>query len=108
MLTLKSRTFDRLARLLAVFALTLGAIGLAPASQLAQAAPVSGPVAAPALGLLPSPPPTILVNTTAVTNNALDGKCDLWEALQAAVYADINNAASYNECSAALRGKNVI
>lgn len=49
---------------------------------------------------------TTTVNTTAVANNANDGACDLWEALQA--IADYNNGAdtdsngsitSYHECS---------
>lgn len=49
---------------------------------------------------------TTTVNTTAVANNANDGNCDLWEALQA--IADFNNntdsdnngsIASYHECA---------
>ncbi|MCP6768762.1 hypothetical protein NL529_28365, partial [Klebsiella pneumoniae] len=43
---------------------------------------------------------------TAVTE-ALDGQCDLAEALQAIVNANLGNTPTYNECSAAV-GPNVI
>src|SRR5258708_20591319 len=108
MLNHNSRTIDRLARLLAVLAVTLGAIGLAPVSQAALAAPPPATAHAPAAGLLPSPVPTILVTTTTIANDPNDGQCDLWEAMQAAFQATADLSPSYHECTALVNVPNVI
>ena len=84
----------RLIRLVGVIALIAGALGTAPLARTVLAAPTALPEARSALVLLPSPAITINVNTTTIANDNLDGNCDLWEAMQADVNAnlEINNA----------------
>jgi 6-phosphogluconolactonase (cycloisomerase 2 family) len=98
---------ERLARFVAVLFLTLGTIGSAPTPQLVLAAPPASPANHPTLGLLPSPVPTMLVTTTTIANNAGDGQCDLWEALQAVFQANFGLSPTYQDCTAAV-GPNVI
>ena len=100
----------KLVRLFSALVFTISAIGIAPLSQAAQAAPVlpaaaqpdpvAGPTPSPSAGLLPSPPPTLYVTTTSIANNGSDGQCDLWEALQAVFRANFDLSPSYNECTA--------
>jgi predicted outer membrane repeat protein len=47
---------------------------------------------------LPSP---FLITTLAVTDDPIDGKCDLYEALQAGYQANSGGNATYHECAAA-------
>ena len=70
-----------------------------------------------ALGLVlasaPPPPahalpiPTLYVTVNTLTQNAADGQCDLWEALQAVFQANFGLSPTYHECTAAI-GPNVI
>jgi 6-phosphogluconolactonase (cycloisomerase 2 family) len=101
-------SIERLARLSAALVLTLGVVGLAPVPQPVLAAPPAVAAEAPALGLLPSPVPTIIVATTTIADDAGDGQCDLWEAMQASFLADFDATPTYHECTAALGGANVI
>ncbi len=47
-----------------------------------------------------TPTPNLFVTTTAVVNDQNDGKCDLSEALQAIVQANIGMSPTYHECTA--------
>ncbi len=51
---------------------------------------------------------TLTVNTNTISDNANDGKCDLYEALQAIVQANLSGqSATYHECSA-VAGLNIV
>jgi DNA-binding beta-propeller fold protein YncE len=64
-------------------------------------------LAAASVSRAQTPTPNLFVTTTAVTNDSLDGKCDLWEALQAVYQANSGGSATYHECTANT-GPNVI
>ena len=101
----------RLTRPLIALAVALGGLGLSPLSPLlpaAVAAPAAGQSHKPAQGLLPSPVPTLFVTTTTIANDPNDGQCDLWEALDAVVQANLGNSPTYHECTAVANGPNVI
>src|SRR5579859_1588971 len=117
--------FKRMARSILILALSLATLWIGPLPQAAQAAAAGAQTSAPAaapqpaaaaqpaaiaspLGPLPSPTPTMLVTTSAVADDPNDGKCDLWEAMQAAFQAQADLSPSYHECTAALGGTNVI
>ncbi|MBI5565744.1 MAG: hypothetical protein HY870_12690, partial [Chloroflexi bacterium] len=53
------------------------------------------------------PLPNVIVNTTDLTA-AIDGKCDLWEALQAVFQANYGLSPTYHECTAKVGGMNII
>lgn len=63
---------------------------------------------APTAPDLDLPLPNIIVNTTALTADPGDGKCDLWEALQAVFQANYGMSPTYHECTAKVGGMNVI
>ncbi len=86
--------------LLAIVAVS--AIGLGP-TRLTIAAPDTPN--APNIDL---PLPNIWVNTTAVTADPSDNKCDLWEALQAVFQANYGLSPTYNNCTAKVGGMNII
>src|SRR5450432_1238772 len=109
---------EGLFRLLLVIMVLSGALWLGPLPPAAQAAPAPAgagsraqvAAARPAPNPpLPDPDPTLVVTTASITDVPNDGKCDLWEAMQAVVNAEleINNGA-YHECQAQLGQPNVI
>ena len=88
--------------LIVVFTLAI-TIGQLPNHTAAAAA--GDTPAAPALDL---PLPNVIVNTTALTADPSDNKCDLWEALQAVFQANYGLSPTYHECTAKVGGMNVI
>jgi predicted outer membrane repeat protein len=83
---------------LAVAALTIGV-----ALSFRRSAPAA--LAAPNIDL---PLPNIIVNTTAIADDQFDGKCDLWEALQAVFQANFGLSPTYHECTAKVGAMNII
>lgn len=81
------------------------AIGLA---LIGNAARLRSAQAAPATPDFDLPLPNIIVNTTAVADDANDGKCDLWEALQAVFQANYGLSPTYHECTAKVNAMNII
>src|SRR5216683_6087664 len=109
---------ERISRLLLTLMVLFGTLWLAPLPPAAQAAPAPAVAAAPARVAaakpaqnppLPEPFPTLLVTTVTIADDPNDGQCDLWEAMQAVVNAElgISNGA-YHECQAQAGQPNVI
>ena len=88
----------RIFSIMIVVALGLASIGTA--ARVTQAAPDT-----PTIDL---PLPNIIVNTTALTDDGADGKCDLWEALQAVFQANYGMSPTYHDCTAKATGMNII
>ena len=103
---------NRPVRCLAALVVGLGLLGVNPVPQPALASSIAGPAAsapaAPSLGLLPSPVPTLFVDTTSIADDPNDGHCDLWEAMQAVFQANNGLSPTYHECTALQNVPNVI
>jgi predicted outer membrane repeat protein len=84
----------------ALIALVIGLALIGHAARSTQAAP-----ATPDFDL---PLPNIIVNTTAIADDPNDGKCDLWEALQAVFQANYGLSPAYHECTAKVNAMNII
>ena len=79
--------------------LVLGAVWSLGSAKSASAAPNAD---------IPLPLPNIIVNTTAIADDPNDGKCDLWEALQAVFQANYGLSPTYHECTAKPDAMNII
>ena len=70
--------------------------------------PVSAAPDTPDAPNLDLPLPNLWVNTTNLTADPSDNKCDLWEALQAVFQANYGLSPTYNNCTAKVGGMNII
>ncbi len=110
---------EHISRFFITLTLLAGALWLTPLPQPAQAAAQAAPVARPASAApaapaqdpppLPEPFPTLLVTTATNTEDPNDGQCDLSEAMQAVIDANLgNNNGIFHECQAQVGHPNVI
>jgi 6-phosphogluconolactonase (cycloisomerase 2 family) len=83
-----------------LIALVSGLALIGTVSRVTQAAP-----ATPDFDL---PLPNLIVTTTAIADDPSDGKCDLWEALQAVFQANSGLSPTYHECTAKVNAMNII
>ncbi|HTP07445.1 MAG TPA: hypothetical protein VMP08_04295, partial [Anaerolineae bacterium] len=81
---------------------------LVSSARLVPRAVAASPTVSPTTPAIDLPLPNIIVNTTDLTADPNDGKCDLWEALQAVFQANYGMSPTYHECTAKVGEMNII